>query len=206
MSDRRYLHLHPTGMDASDAALTDEQIAEQGWWCKTCRRPKPGTGAIDFQILQESPVASPLCGEPAFGVSFARKDFLALLGDHLVIRDLLVGKLLGPDGSPVNGWVTVRGRHQVVIRGSKHATFRCCEACGNVLYFARPPNYLSPAPTPADAVFQSDLCGLIVPAEVVNGLNLRPKRGFGVEALPVLDAPKDGLGELLCPPSAKSDR
>jgi hypothetical protein len=62
-----------------------------------------------------------------------------------------------------------------------------------------PPNYLFPAPDPKIAILQSQLRGLVVPSEITEGLGLKRKRGFGIETLKILDAPRVGLGELKCP-------
>ena len=202
MTQDHFVHLHPVGVDGSDSEKSDEALVSEGWFCKSCRRPKPLAGAVDFQISQEKPVHSPICSDAFSGVRFARRDFLSLLGEENVARDLMLGTLYGPSGEPIKDWVTVRGRHRVIVRGSVKKGFehyvgtRVCEECGNRLYFAYPPNYLYPAPNPNAAILQSDLGGLIVRPDLIAHLDLKRKKGFGIEKLKVLDKPRDGLGVL----------
>lgn len=202
MTQEYHLHLHPVGAETCDAKKSDEELVREGWFCGSCRRPKPNTGVVDFQIYEKRPVYSPLCWAAHHGIDFARRDFLSLLGEENVARDLMLGTLYGPSGAPIEDWVTVRGRHRVIVRGSAKKGFerfvgtRVCEECGNRLYFAYPPRYLYPAPNPDAAILQSDLGGLIVRPELIAHLDLKRKKGFGVEKLKVLDASRDGLGVL----------
>jgi hypothetical protein len=202
MSTGHYVHLHPTGIDGSDGAKSDEELVAEGWWCHACRSPKPETGAIDFQIIQKKPVNSPICSAAYFGVRFARRDFLALLGEENVATDLLLGTLMGPAGEVIEDWVTVRARHNLIVRGGLSVGFehfvgsRLCEVCGNRIYSAYAPNYLYPAPDPTVQIFQSQLGGLVVPYDLFAPLGLKRKRGFGIETLKILDKPRDKLGEL----------
>lgn len=132
----------------------------------------------------------------------SRRDFLSLLGEENVARDLMLGTIIGPTGTPIDGWVSVRGRHRIIVRGSLKKGFehyvgtRTCEVCGNLLYSAYPPNYLYPAPDPNVAIFQSELGGLVVRPELIAHLDLKRKKGFGIEKLKVLDKSRDGLGVL----------
>lgn len=202
MTQDYLVHLHPVGADTCDSSKSDEELSCEGWFCKSCRRPKPNTEAVDFQIYEKRPMYSPLCWAAYHGIDFARRDFLSLLGEENVARDLMLGTLYGPSGAPIKDWVTVRGRHRVIVRGSVKKGFehyvgtRVCEECGNRLYFAYPPNYLYPAPNPNAAILQSDLGGLIVRPDLIAHLDLKRKKGFGIEKLKVLDKSRDGLGVL----------
>jgi hypothetical protein len=199
---QHYIHLHPVGTDGSDSAKSDEELVSERWWCKSCRQPRPETTAFDFQIYQKVPVNSPICSAAFFGVSFSRRDFLSLLGEKNVACDLILGNLYNGEGQLLDDWATVLGKHKVIVRGGIRRGFehsvncRTCESCGNRLYFAYPPRYLYPAPNPDIAILQSQLGGLVVRSDIVAHLDLRRKKGFGIEKLKVLDKPRDGLGDL----------
>ncbi|GHC55353.1 hypothetical protein GCM10007315_17830 [Gemmobacter tilapiae] len=156
-----------------------------------------------MRICQKKPVNFPLDCVAHTGTDIAHRDFLSLLGEENVARDLMLGTVYGPSGAPIEGWVTVRGRHRVIVRGSLKKGFehyvgtRTCEACGNRLYSAYPPNYLYPAPNPDAVILQSDLGGLVVRPELIAHLDLKRKKGFGIQKLKVLTKPKDGLEELV---------
>jgi hypothetical protein len=202
MTTISYVHLYHSSADSSDPAKKDEELVSEGWFCSSCSRPKPGVGAVDIQIYQKRPACSPLDYVAHTGVHIARYDFLSLLGEQNVARDLMLGAVYGPSGAPIDGWVTVRGRHRVIVRGMMKKGFehyvgtRICEACRNLIYSAYPPNYLYPAPNPDAVILQSQLGGLVVRSELIAHLDLKRKKGFGIEKLKVLEKPKDGLGEL----------
>jgi len=202
MTTAHYIHFFPTGPNGCSSYKHVDVLSEEGWWCRVCSHPKPGNYRIGFQV-QETRLIPPISNSPFEGVGFARRDFLSLLGEENVERDLILGTLTGPDGRPFEGWVTVRGRHRVVLRGgSKHASWGCCEACGNVSYFGMPPYYLWPAPDPGARILQTHWGTLAIPADLAEPLGIKPKRGFGVSRLTVPDKPRDGFGELTCPPPA----
>jgi len=77
---------------------------------------------------------------------------------------------------------------------AKNASTRVCTECGGRGYYAAGKRYLYPAP-PADAtIFESDLFGLVVPPEVYERVSVKRWRMLGIDKLPVLDQPMDGLG------------
>ena len=98
----------------------------------------------------------------------------------------------------IDDWVTYRGKHPLVVRGMDHVGSRTCQSCGRNLYFATGQRYLHPTP-PADIpLFQSDLLGLIMPAELLEQVSLTRgmRRNVRIERLPVLNPPPDGLGDI----------
>jgi hypothetical protein len=201
MTPDYYVHLCPFG-EATDSGLREAELSAEPWYCVVCHDPRPGTGAIDTRIYQKKPVNSPLDFVAGTGIDIARRDFLSLLGEENVARDLMLGTVYGPSGAPIEGWVTVRGRHRVIVRGSLKKGFehyvgtRTCEACGNRIYSAYPPNYLYPAPNPDAVILQSQLGGLVVRPELIAHLDIKRKKGFAIQKLKVLDKSRDGLGEL----------
>lgn len=202
MSQVEYVHLVPTGVSSSSSAKSVAELVAQGWYCDICHRPKPGAGPVDFQIYQTRPANEPLDVVGHSGIDLARRDFLSLLGEKNVSKCLMLGAVMDSTGKSIDGWATVRGRHRIIVRGSLKQGFeryvgtRSCEACGNLIYFAYPPKYLYPAPDPAVAIFQSQLGGLVVRPDLIAHLDLKRTKGFGIEKLKVLDAPRDGLGLL----------
>jgi hypothetical protein len=199
----QYTHVYPSGADTCGSAKSDEELIAEGWWCGSCRNPKPQTGSIDFQISETAPIYSPLCNAAFFGVNFIYEDFLSSLFEGNVQHDLMLGKLYGQSGALIKGWVTFRGRHPVIIRGSLKAGYeqyvntRICETCGNRLYSAFAPHYLYPPPDQSIPILQSDVGGLLIQHEIANNLKIKRKKGFGIELLNVVKNPKDGFGILL---------
>jgi len=69
------------------------------WVCSACGHPKPGLKALDIYILEDRP-DGPLNFVFGETVGIARKSFLSLFGDKRVRRDLYLGTVFGPEGSP----------------------------------------------------------------------------------------------------------
>jgi hypothetical protein len=131
---------------------------------------------------------------------------------------LYLGDVFGPDGTRWDDWVTFRGKHGLIVRGStEHAGNRLCPECGRNCYFGMHPQYLYPQPPTDVEIFQSDLWGLILRPDIATevgigdkvgriqgvevldwpGVSVKGKRGhLLVERLKVLPEPNDGLPPL----------
>jgi hypothetical protein len=66
--------------------------------------------------------------------------------------------------------------------------------------------YLYPAPPPGQTIFQSDLCGIVVPEELFRRIDLRKWRMITHEKLAIISPPPDGLGELVEVEESSSQR
>ena len=139
------------------------------------------------------------------GVALARRDFVSLLRDENVERDLLLGTLYGPDGRAIEGWVTWRGRSRINLRGqhgfgydgpgAKWVGYRYCSACGQLMHSPLgTPLYLYPAPPCHHVIHHAGTVFLVVPSDLVKGLPIKPTRDFHVRKLRVMDPPPDGFG------------
>ena len=127
------------------------------------------------------------------GLLFA--DFISSLPAEVVSRDLLLGRVFGPDGDFLPGWTTFRGQYRLIVRGTTNISHRTCESCGQLLYFAMGRRHLFPAPPKDAAVFQSDLAGLIVHEHLFPLLDVASWRGrIHVDRLQVAKTSLDGLG------------
>jgi hypothetical protein len=164
--------------------------------CASGLHPRPGIKAIDVWLQERAPRDKPLNFVYSSGVGLIHKELLELIGEEIVQRDLYIGRIVGDRGNEITDWVTFRGRREVIIRGSRDAGYRVCKECGRTLYYAAGKRYLYPAP-PADVtIFESHLSGLVVPPEVCERVPTKKWRMLGIEKLPVLDLPTDGLGVL----------
>lgn len=196
MSTLEFIHLHPTGMSPCTLEKSTLAQARETWLCVGCGAPKPLSGAVDVQIQEEQPEDVPLTFVNGCGVILARRDFLDVLGHARVKVDLLLGVVKGPSGKVIADWLTVRARNQVIVRGSKNVSYRCCEICGRHVYFAMGSRYLFPAPIAGASIYETDLYGLLVTSDVIDGVPLKMWPRLGVERLRVLAHPKDSLGDL----------
>lgn len=167
------------------------------WLCISCGAPKPSVGSVDVQIQEQCPVDLPITFVNGCGVVLVHRDFLAMLGTDRVRADLLLGAVAGPSGDVTRQWVTIRGRRRVIVRGSENVSYRRCELCGRQVYFAMGARYLYPAPPSGRSIYESDLYGLVVESDVLDGVSLSGWPMLGVESLQVVPNPKDSLGELL---------
>lgn len=119
------------------------------------------------------------------------------LSKDAVQRDLYLGNVFGPNGNVLDDWVTFRGRHRVIVRGSKNVSYRKCNVCGRHVYFAMGSRYLFPQPTSDASIQESDLFGLVVTPQVMARVTVSRWPNLGVEELKVAENPKDALPELM---------
>jgi hypothetical protein len=168
------------------------------WLCASCGAPKPSIGAIDVQIQESRPTGEPLTFVNGCSVVVGRRDFVVAVGRNYVLTDLMLGKVINASGEVVPDWVTVRGRRRLIVRGSKNVSYRRCESCGRHVYFAMGDRYLFPAPKRGVTIYESDLYGLVIPTDAINGVSLDRWPQLGIEKLQVLPSSKDSLGELAC--------
>ena len=197
MITSEFIHLHPTGMSPCTLEKSTYAEAVEAWLCTGCGAPKPLIGPIDVQIQEDCPSDVPLTFVNGCGVVIARHDFVAALGAGRVQADLMLGTVRGPSGKEMSDWVTIRGRRQLIVRGSKNVSYRRCESCGRHVYFAMGGRYLFPTPVAGVFIHESDLYGLVVTPDVLEGMSLTRWPKLGVEKLRVLSQPKDSLGDLL---------
>lgn len=178
-------------------SLTKEAYAkaQHTWLCTGCCAPMPGIGALDVQ-LEDSPHDGPLNFVNGCGVPIALRSFLDAIGDEADRRELMLGRVHGPDGKRLDDWVTVRGRHGLIIRGSKNVSHRQCSNCGRHVYFAMGKRYLFPEPPKDVEIFESDLFGLVLSERLFSLIDLSKWKSISVDELPVLKEPKDSLGDL----------
>jgi len=189
-----YYHLHARGMNASNQTPEAHARAMETVLCAGCLQPRPGVTTIDVWIQGRSPTRKPLDSIWGCGVGLMHTSLLEIIGDDLATRDLYLGKVTNCSGKLVTDWVTFRGRRRIIIRGIKEAGYRSCTLCGRNHYYAAGKRYLYPAP-PSDAtIYGSDLNGLVVPPEVYERVMTKKWRQLGVDRLPVVDDPPDGLG------------
>jgi hypothetical protein len=130
------------------------------------------------------------------GIGLAKLSFLESLGFGLIQQDLLLGKVYGPNRSSIEQWVTFRGRRRLIVRGSKSVSWRRCSICGRVIYFAMGKRYLYPKPDDDTGVFESDLFGIVIRADLVRNVKLDKESNLRIDELRVPKVAFDGLGVL----------
>lgn len=200
MNDSTFYHLQSKTMSPCTLTKAASAEAKQSWLCTGCCTPKPGLGSIDVHLKESEPDDAPLNFVFGCGVPLVSRALLEEIGMNVIRRDLYLGRVFGPDGRENKDWLTFRGRHRLILRGSKHVSFRCCSDCGRPVYFAMGKRYLFPDP-PSDAhVFESHLFGLVITDELFTQLDAGKWRKVSVDKLPVVKAAKDSLGTLDCCP------
>jgi hypothetical protein len=191
-----FLHLQSTTMDPCSLTNADYAEARNTWLCTGCGVPKPGVHEVDV-FLEEAPGDKPLNIVNGCGLPIAYKPFLDEFPSDTVRRDLYLGQVYGPGRRLLTDWVTFRGRRRLIIRGSKNVGHRKCSECGRDVYFATGARYLYPEPPSDAALFESDCFGLILAQDLVPHGELGKWSKLRIDRLPVLQSPKDALGELV---------
>lgn len=197
MSAEFYYLIYSMTLNPCTMTKDAEAKALETWLCSECAHIKPEFTAIDITIQEKEPEDTPLNLIQGARLGIARKDFLLALGEETVRRDLYLGRLFDPDGKLLNNWVTFHGRKKLIVRGSKHVTYRKCQRCGEHVYFAMGEKYLYPQP-PGDAKIFDDGGGIVLTEEIFEQIrpNLKRWRKLAVDKLPVLTKPNDKLPKL----------
>ena len=191
-----FYHLYSATMDGCDLTKEADAEARHSWLCTGCNSPKPDIGAIDVRI-RATPGKEPLNAVGGWGVGIASKAFLDAIGTNLAQRELYLGRVYGPDGKELTEWATFRGKHRLIVRGSKNVSHRRCTECGRDVYFAMGKKYLYPSPPPSVSLFGANLVGLVVTEDVFSRSGIEKWQGIYIDKLCVADVPKDSLGELV---------
>jgi hypothetical protein len=192
-----YVELGSTTMNPCDLGSQAAYVeAERTWLCRECGHPKRGVEGVEVRVsaLARDPPLN-LVNGTLLGIAY--KPFLDRFPRSAVENDLHIGPVYGPDGKLLD-WVTFHGRTRLILRGSKHVSHRICPNCNRDIYFAMGKKYLYPPPPSGVTLFESHACGLIVPLEVFETLDLGKWKRLSIDRLRVLDVPNDGLGELSC--------
>jgi hypothetical protein len=191
MSDQRFLYeLATLTKDPCSMTKDARKAASETWLCPGCSSVKSGFGAIDVH-LQAIPKHSALNFVWGMSIGIIRTDFLEVLGEEHVSRNLKLGRVLDAFGREISGFVTFRGRFRLVIRGDKRSHYRRCEVCGRHGYSPMGKWYLLSGFPDDSSIYESQLHGLIVNQEIAERVKQKKWRDLAIVKLPILDSPID---------------
>lgn len=193
---KKYYHYQSKTMRPCSMGDKEYLAATQSWLCLECCSPKYGTHSIDVRIKDIAP-EGPLNFINGCGLPVAKRSFLYRFGQERVSRDLYTGRVFGPSGQEVPDWITFRGKHELIVRGSERAQFRKCNGCGRILYFAMGQRYLFPEPPDDIVLYESNLFGLIVPEWLAVQCDMTKPAGVRSDRLMLAEGPRDGIEEPL---------
>ncbi len=191
-----YYQLASTTMDPCTMTKSFRTEARRTWLCERCGHPLE-RHSFDLSIQEDRPDNTPLNMAYGCRVGIARKEFLFAFGEDIVLQDLYLGNLYGPDGCLLKDWVTFVGHHQIIVRGSKDAAYRRCSQCGKNIYFAMDDLYLYPQPARSVSMFDAGSGCLVVTDKLIGRVKLNKWQKLECKKLPVLNTPKDGFVELI---------
>jgi len=200
-----FYHLYSTSDSPLDPDKAEFRRARRTWLCPGCSVPRPEVRHVEMRIHGGMPQGEALNFVNGCGVSVARRDFLDSFGEDLVEHDLFLGRMFTIDGVELADLATFRGRCRLIIRGRHTASYRYCRDCGRLVYFSEHrERYLWPAPPLGFSLFDTGWGGLLVTEDLFRTLDQQKWKNLGVEELPVVGSPRDGLGTLegaiaICP-------
>ncbi|MBP1151324.1 hypothetical protein [Methylocaldum sp. RMAD-M] len=195
MINKLFYRLSSTTTESCDITKADYEEARKTWLCLACCSPKPGVREIDV-YLDLYPEDIPLNFINGCGLGIAQKAFLCSLGEDEAQRDLYLGQVYGPDGTRLDKYVSYHSYPQIIVRGNQHVACRRCTECGRTVYFAMGKQYLYPLPPQGKSIYYKGNGGLVVTEELFQRIDVSRWKKLATEALPVLDEPLDGLGDL----------
>ena len=191
MKDGGHLYeLRTLTMDPCCPTKEFRNAAPGTWLCPGCRSAKSGLGAIDV-YLQAMPKKIVLNFVWGMSIGIIRRDFIEVLGEEDVAKNLMLGRVLDPFGREISDFATFRGRFRVVIRGDQRSRYRQCDICGRHIYSPMGKSYILSGIPAGFSIYESGLSDLIVNEEIVERVRQRKWRELAILKLPVLDAPRD---------------
>jgi hypothetical protein len=123
---------------------------------------------------------------------YLRDDFLAALEPH-AHRELILGGLTDPDGTPLRGLHTVRSNATVWMRGDRKSYCYRCKSCKQLIYDPLNTWYILAAQIPDRHIFMSHYGGLIVREDLYKRFKGKRWKKVKIVALKVRDEPLDGF-------------
>jgi hypothetical protein len=195
-SSTLFYHIQSTTTTPCSLAKEEYTRAIEDWLCSGCTTHRPGDTGIDIQIQETVPANPPMNFVSGTGIGLAKLSFLESLGLEAIQQGLRLGNLFGPDRKSLDDWVTFRGLRRLIVRGSRSVSWRRCSTCGRVVYFAMGKRYLYPKPDDNTGVFESDLFGIIIRADLVRNLQIDKEPNLRIDELRVPKVAADGLGVL----------
>lgn len=192
----RYYELRYNGQDAFTLSPHNAPQALAQWRCEACKGVMRWTAPVNIIVQGDRPRLNALNMIWGADAGAIHHDFAEALGREVVEAHLLLGSMRTEEGKLLDRWSTFIGRHRLIVRGSREVSWRRCEACGRVCYFALGKRYLFPAPDPLVKIFHAGGSELVVTEDIYARLSGTRWRGLGIRELPVVTTPADGLGEL----------
>jgi hypothetical protein len=120
-------------------------------------------------------------------------EFLRVLGE-IAEAELETQVLLDPQGHQIAGFMSVRAKRKVLVRGNRESTARKCNTCGRQLYYPKGRWYVLQREVEQGDLFGSQF-GFVLTDTLYDKVTAAMKlRKAGVLKLRVRDLPVDGLG------------
>lgn len=217
-----YYHIFMTGtrslVDSTRPEIDYDQAPKI---CRTCKSVLDRHKPILIRITSETVGPDSISFLRPETIGLIRQSFLKTLGIDVQNHGVHLGKVVNCDGKELRNWRSficketeiVRGYPKIFVRPvpayegypPKDMTrYSCCTGCDCRIYVngSGKPGYLLPrASRDRDAILESDLAGLLIPARILNGYVPKKGRGMGIEKIKVQAEPEDGYPmELPCPP------
>ncbi len=188
-----YINFYTTGLDACSPNKNWYERGLVDCLCPECKILFPRVGAIDVFIQEKRPKPSPITFVIG-SVNIVHRDFLNILGADSVENDLMIGSVINGDGENLKDWASVRSKVMLHIRGTENIRNNGrCSTCYRPYVSATGKKYIYPDTNSPGTIFSTLFGALLVRADRIDGQLFKPKKGFGVAFVPVLDQPFDGL-------------
>ncbi len=201
-SGRKFVLVEPMSSDHAALGVEFRRRLNAGvsFMCRECLSLKPTVREIGPIVVKNVIDDAPF-GLVISGLGIARKEFLYALGDEVVQKYFYTGPVANESGRQLSNWVSYHTKYDSPVRGSAEAAaYHICPQCQRLAYFALGKPYLYPAPPEGIEVFGHSV-DLIVTEDLARKLKDAAKlksnwKRIKFTDLTVLEAPRDGLGEI----------
>ncbi len=199
---RKFVLVEPMSSDHAALGVEFRRRLNVGdsFMCGECFSLKPAAREIGPIVVKNVIDDAPF-GLVISGLGIARKEFLYALGDEIVQKYFYIGPVASESGRQLSNWVSYHTKYDFPVRGAtEEAGYHICPQCQRLAYFALGDPYLYPAP-PEGIEVLGDSVDLIVTENLAEKLKEAAKlkscwRRPKFTNLPILEAPRDGLGEI----------
>ncbi len=174
-----------------------DKYAEGKLYCPRCQEIWEEIEEVDIVIGDRSCLRKRVPFNFLSGclIPVVHDSFLSCFPEHEVRKNLFLGRVYSEKGELMSEWHTARGKHRLILRGTKNASYRICEICRRPVYFSNWGFFLYPPPPPEISIFTSG-AKFIARTDVVDLDLLRKMRKLHFVKLPVVDSPLDSLGDI----------
>ncbi|MBK1791405.1 hypothetical protein [Persicirhabdus sediminis] len=148
---------------------------------------------MDRKLIMQGgkPKCFPKANIPLGSLVLVHSDLYELVQDYL--GETIIVFDVEFERGRAKGWKGLMDSEELNIRGDDQVKCRCCEECGDTLYYATGDQYICAPGVKFDKVRLTDLQHMVIPEQLVAEVSKLKMKGVQLKPMTYLETPKDGL-------------